>query len=530
MGRRASVRRLVRIGLRGLPFALASALVLTLLTVDSADARGRRHRTKAAAAKVERYNPPYAAIVLDANSGTVLHSDAADASRHPASLTKIMTLYLLFERMEAGKIKPSTELPVSAHASVQAPSKLALKPGETISVENAIRAVVTKSANDVAVVIAEALGGSEPEFARMMTNKARSIGMMHTTYRNASGLPDEGQITTARDQVTLGRVIQERFPKYYRYFSTASFSYRGHAMRNHNKLLGSVEGVDGIKTGFTNASGFNLVTSMRRGGRHVVAAVFGGRTANWRDARMRELVNKYIKVAAQEKKQQQQQQQAPKAPTTPTADTDKVAAATAPPMAYAATPQPAPALAAIPASNFGPPPGSTEPIKPNAVKTFKVKSATMKALGETSPADTRFAPVASAGAVTTIATVKSADAPAVPMQQPASKAGILGTIPAKALEAHNSVPHDAKLDMRPRAGGWMIQVGAFPAENEAKERLTQARSKAKELGHADPFTEKVAKGEKTLYRARFAGMDKEQAENACKTLRKGEIPCMLMKN
>jgi D-alanyl-D-alanine carboxypeptidase len=528
---RAGVRQSAGFAIRGLALGLTGALVASLVTADSADARGRRHRAKIAAAKVERYNPPYAAIVVDGNSGAVLHSDSPDAPRHPASLTKIMTLYLLFERLEAGKIKPSTELAVSEHASTQAPSKLALKPGETINVENAIRAVVTKSANDVAVVIAESLGGTESEFARMMTSKARAIGMTNTTYRNASGLPDEAQLTTARDQALLGRTIQERFPKYYRYFATPSFSYRGHAIRNHNKLLGTVEGVDGIKTGFTNASGFNLVTSMKRGGRQIVAAVFGGRTANWRDGRMRELIGKYIKIASLDKKPLQ-----PPA----AADSDKVAAApapvpSAPPLAYAATPSgPAPQLAAIPAARFGPPPGSTEPIKPNAVKTYKVKAANMKVLGEASPADNRFAPVASAGSVTTISTVKSADTTnATTMQPLGAKPGILGTIPAKALEAQNSVPADAKFDakMDSRARpGWMIQVGAFPGEPEAKQRLAAARAKATELGHADPFTEKVAKGDKTLYRARFAGMDKDQAENACKTLRRGEIPCMLMKN
>ena len=165
---------------------------------------------------------------------------------------------------------------MSDHASQQAPSKLGLRPGQTLSVEDAIRALVTKSANDAAVVVAEAIGGDEETFARMMTRKARALGMARTVYDNASGLPDEDQLTTARDQATLGRAIQDRFPRYYRYFATPSFAYRGRAMRNHNKLLGRVEGVDGIKTGYTRASGFNLVSSVRRGNRHVVAVVIGG--------------------------------------------------------------------------------------------------------------------------------------------------------------------------------------------------------------------------------------------------------------
>ena len=201
-----------------------------------------------------------------------------------------MTLYLLFERLEAGKMKLDTEMEVSEHASEQAPTKLGLTPGQTIRVEDAIKGLVTRSANDAAVVIAEAIGGDEDDFAKMMTRKARALGMSKTVYRNASGLPDDEQVTTARDQATLGRAIQDRFPRYYRYFATDAFNYRGHSIRNHNHLLGNVEGVDGIKTGYTRASGFNLVTSMRRGNRHLVGVVMGGRSGGSRDAIMRNLL------------------------------------------------------------------------------------------------------------------------------------------------------------------------------------------------------------------------------------------------
>src|SRR6202162_5699406 len=226
-------------------------LAVAAITTD-ADARGRRHPHHVAAA--ESYEPSASSIVVDANSGAVMQATNADSPRHPASLTKIMTLYLLFERLEAGKIKLNTELPVSAHAASQAPSKLGLKPGETIRVETAIRAIVTKSANDVAVIVAEALGGDEVNFARLMTAKARALGMKGTTYRNASGLPDDQQITTAHDQSILGRAIQDRFPTHYRYFATRTFDFRGKSVRNHNHLLGVIEGVDGIKTGYIHAS------------------------------------------------------------------------------------------------------------------------------------------------------------------------------------------------------------------------------------------------------------------------------------
>src|SRR3954462_15357598 len=192
---------------------------------------------------------PYADIVVDANSGTVLHSTNPDAQRHPASLTKIMTLYLLFEQLEAGKLKLDSQMNVSKEAASQSPTKLGLKPGSTLAVEDAIKGMVTRSANDAAVVVAEAIAGDEDDFAKLMTRKAHALGMSRTTYKNASGLPNDDQVTTARDQATLGRAIQERFPRYYRYFSTNVFVYCGRSIRNHNRLLGSVEGIDGIKTG-----------------------------------------------------------------------------------------------------------------------------------------------------------------------------------------------------------------------------------------------------------------------------------------
>ena len=209
-----------------------------------------------------------------------------------------MTLYLLFERLDAGKMKLDTEMEVSEHASEQAPTKLGLRPGQTIRVEDAIKGLVTRSANDAAVVIAEAIGGDEADFAKMMTRKARALGMTHTVYRNASGLPDDDQVTTARDQSTLGRAIQDRFPRYYRYFSTASFNFHGQTIRNHNHLIGSVEGVDGIKTGYTRASGFNLVTSMHRGNRFLVGVVMGGHSGGSRDAIMRNLLAENLDKAA----------------------------------------------------------------------------------------------------------------------------------------------------------------------------------------------------------------------------------------
>lgn len=239
-------------------------------------------------------NSKYAAIVYDVNAGKTLFSRHADARRFPASLTKMMTLYVLFEQIEAGKYNLHSRLKVSKTAASRPPSKLGLRPGSTITVKSAILALVTKSANDVAAVVAENISGSEANFGVKMTRTARRIGMKSTTFRNASGLPNSRQHTTARDMVKLGLALQTRFPAYYRYFNTTSFKHAGRSYRNHNRLLRSVKGVDGIKTGYTRASGFNLVSNVRTGNRHIIAVVMGGRTGKSRDAHMRQLIARHL--------------------------------------------------------------------------------------------------------------------------------------------------------------------------------------------------------------------------------------------
>jgi len=231
----------------------------------------------------------YAAIVVDANTGKTLFGANEDARRFPASLTKMMTLYMVFEGMAAGRFGKSTPVRFSAHAASMPPTKLGVKAGGSVPMEVIIYALVTRSANDAAAAVAEFLGGSEAEFARMMTAKARKLGMRNTVFRNASGLPDPGQFTTARDMSTLGIALREHFPQYYAYFSTRSFTFGRQRMGNHNKLLGRVEGVDGIKTGYTRASGFNLVSSVKIDGRKVVAVVMGGESGGARDRHMAEL-------------------------------------------------------------------------------------------------------------------------------------------------------------------------------------------------------------------------------------------------
>jgi D-alanyl-D-alanine carboxypeptidase len=242
-----------------------------------------------------------AAIVVDMNTGSILHTQDAETLRHPASLTKMMTLYVLFGYLRAGTIKPDTALVVTPHAASRPPTKLGLKPGSTIKVSDAAKAMVTKSANDAAATIAENLGGTEENFARVMTDTARRIGMKKTVFRNASGLPDKEQVTTARDMAILAAHLIHDYPEYYKVFETRYFTYKGRKYRNHNKLLFGYKGTDGIKTGYTRASGFNLAASVHRGNKHLLAVVLGGKTGSQRDAATRALLDKHLPKASESK-------------------------------------------------------------------------------------------------------------------------------------------------------------------------------------------------------------------------------------
>jgi D-alanyl-D-alanine carboxypeptidase len=560
---------------------------------------------------------PYADIVVDGNSGAVLHATNPDARRHPASLTKIMTLYLLFEQLEAGKLKLDTPLKVSQEAAGQAPTKLGLRPGSTLPVEDAIKGMVTRSANDAAVVVAEAIAGDEDEFAKLMTRKARALGMARTVYKNASGLPDDDQVTTARDQSILGRAIQERFPRYYKYFSIRSFTFRGQSIANHNQLLGRVEGVDGIKTGYIGASGFNLVTSVHRSYRYLVAVVMGGSSAGSRDSRMRELINEKIaaastkrtapmiaegievpatpepKVAAKIEPKPAPKPESAKPETNAQAKTESrfaVASAISVPMRFTPPAAPAqPAAAPQPAATRSEPspptagaramPGSTEPIRPVLVKTVSVRAAThtpsaapmqVAALEATARLPTATAataalpapapsaaaaPPSTAASPTPVAPTVAKPEP-LPPQPSASSASAASPAP-QPQSASASKPQPAPTSAQPNGAGasaaranivapsptpaavkkpaphsgWIIQVGAYPAEREAKQRLSAVKNKAaKILGGADSFTEPIEKGGTTYYRARFAGFDKDKAEAACKYLKRNDVECVTIKN
>ena len=270
-------------------FVLAAfALTMGLLTIPAA--------ASAALATPVGEESKYSAIVVDANSGEVLYAKRADAARYPASITKVMTLYLTFEAMAQGKLQPDEEITVSQHAASQAPTKLGIRAGGTIRVDDAIRAICVQSANDMAVAMAERVGGSESRFAALMTLKAQELGMENSHFANANGLPDSRQISTARDIALLSRAIIRDYPQYYAYFSTRQFTYRGQTSNNHNHLLAQMAGVDGLKTGYTQASGYNLAASAVRDGHRLIAVVMGGSSNASRDAHVKDLLETGFEV------------------------------------------------------------------------------------------------------------------------------------------------------------------------------------------------------------------------------------------
>jgi D-alanyl-D-alanine carboxypeptidase len=269
---------------------LASVLVAALLLASCQTSEVLDARSAVSRAQPERY----ASVVIDMSSGKELYGYSQNAVRYPASLTKMMTLYLVFEALESGQIDKTTLIPISANAAGQAPSKIGLKTGETIDVDTAIRAITVKSANDIAVAFAEYLGGSEEAFAARMTAKSRAIGMSRTTFRNASGLHDPAQVTTAEDMAKLGVALRRKFPQHFAYFSLKQFNVAGRTVTGHNKALDMIAGANGIKTGYTKASGFNLVTSVERDGKQMIAVILGEDSARARDARMAALVMAYM--------------------------------------------------------------------------------------------------------------------------------------------------------------------------------------------------------------------------------------------
>lgn len=447
----------------------------------------------------------YASIAYDANTGQTLFETFGSAKRYPASLTKIMTLYIAFDLIEKGRLSYDTKIPFSAQAAAQPPSKLGLDVGDTIRLIDAIKALVTKSANDVAVAIAEKIAGSEVRFARLMTKKAREIGMKNTVFKNASGLPDDGQMTTARDMVRLALRIQDDFPKHYKLFKTRYFSYRGKKYKNHNTLLGSVKGVDGIKTGYIRASGFNLVTSVKRDGKHIIAAVFGGKTAHKRNAHMRSIISRALKQASKHKTRK------------------PVLIAKPRPVLRPSLPAQKPVLdQRIEVGRADPPPRQRATVEIAKVRRHDVMQPP---------------PLAVPAATNTEADEPSRGRrPGTLQDQLAALLANSGISSLSENREQGSAGQEIAAANGAKVGGsdsrgYLIQVGAFASQREAEAQLSAVAQRADQVleGYARR-TETVKSGSRTIYRARFAGFDASSATAACTELRRRSIDCFVAKS
>jgi len=470
--------------------------------------------------------PREASLVVDANSGAVLQSRAPDEPVYPASLTKMMTLYMTFELIEQGRLSYSDKIKMTEAGAAAAPSKLDLDPGEELTVLDAIKALVTKSANDVAIALAQHIGGTEANFARLMTKKAREIGMTRTTFRNASGLPDPEQTTTARDMVTLGLRLQDDFPRHYRLFATRSFTFAGKTYRNHNTLLMRYRGTDGIKTGYTRASGFNLVSSVRRDGKHLVAAVFGGDTAGKRNARMQSLLSSALAKASN--------------------------VVTRKPALVARAPQPAPAKASVRVAVAAQAPEPPAPTPaPQAVVSERETSIAVArvrpvriAMNSSSARAPRAEPAPSA--VQPQFAVASADE-ALPAARPAAvdtsfprfvpETGALRPSTLEAQAAHleraeapalqpAAEPAPAPRPSTPARGDYEVQIGAFGDAAEAERRMSAARQRTGGMLDSYRAVAMPVKGGK-LFRARFRGFNATAANETCSRLKSMQIDCFV---
>lgn len=427
---------------------------------------------------------PRATYVIDGKTGEVLFSRDADAPRYPASLTKMMTLYIVFDLIEQKRLTYQTPIRMTEHGAMQAPSNLGIEAGATITVRDAVLALITKSANDVAAAIADNLAGSEEKFARVMTWKARQLGMNSTTFRNASGLPDPQQVTTAHDMGVLALRLALDFPEHYKLFATRDFRFNGSSYRNHNTLLLTYQGTDGIKTGYTRSSGFNLVASVRRGNKHVIGVVLGGRSAGDRNSQMRALISaalgraksidKPLLVAARTQRTPRMVAQAPeeKTPKRPVrTDADPV----------------------------------TKPLQPNSPAIAEKKKE-------------RVAPTV-------------AKAPSVQPQSNEVAPAIAKAPATTPLETRTKEPPRVAAPVtRADKGPFQIQVGAYVTQSEAQKRLIAVATSAGPLlqGHA-PLTMSITKQSTPVHRARFAGFDETNANAVCKSLKARSIECIVIR-
>ncbi|MCB2112938.1 MAG: D-alanyl-D-alanine carboxypeptidase [Parvularculaceae bacterium] len=444
-----------------------AALAFTLSIGATSDAQAKRRSSE----------PKYAALVIHADSGDVLFERYADARRYPASLTKMMTLYMLFEEIEAGRLNLNSELSVSAHAAGQPPSKLGLTAGSKIDVETAIKALVVKSANDVAAVVAEGISGSEWQFAQKMTTRARQLGMRSTTFKNASGLPNSRQTTTARDLAVLGQRLMQDFPQYFVYFNTTEFAWNGRTYLTHNALVKTYEGANGIKTGYTRRSGFNLVTSADRNGSRLIGVVLGGRSVRTRDAHMKEILTEAFAAIA-------------KKPSL-------IAALHREPP----TPRLKPTLiAALEQRKDVPTIAGNDALQ----SELKVAAASFGPVGASNvpAADDRL------GAL--IAAARSDDF------------NEFERVKLSALTPSDNMLGEGDFD---ELAGWSVQIGAYSSKSLAQKELEAAAIAAGLTGRARAVTPAAQNSGAPIFRARFTMLSETEASATCEKIRAAKLNC-----
>lgn len=481
-------------GRPGMPAMLLAALTVAMLGV--------------ALAPAAQAAPQYAVVIVDADTGRVILSDSPTARTHPASLTKMMTLYLTFDALKAGTLTLDQRLTVSAEAASRPPTKLGIGAGKTIAVKDAIMALITLSANDMSVVLAEAIAGSEDAFARRMTARARELGMTATTFRNANGLPDPDQVTSARDMTKLGLALMRDHADYYPYFATVDWRYGGKVIRNHNRMLGRYEGTNGIKTGYIKASGFNLVVSVERDGHHLVGAIFGGSSARSRDDHMIELLDAaFARIESR--------------PELLIAGGDIILPnAVAAPRAVAvasAKPAPSPADVAVAAAALD--------AKIAEIDTSAEDESEAAYVAPPPKPVTRPAAVAAAApavpAPVPAPVAPAAVAAALPPTKPQPAKPAPGTLDAQVAEAHG----------RTAAGEtWGVQIGAFRRQDAAIDHLNDAAKIAPAmLASARMAVHQGTDDKGTIYRARFVGLTETSARQACLKLRQKSVSCIALK-
>lgn len=491
--------------------------------------------------------PAFSAVTVDASTGKIIYSRNLDSKRYPASLTKVMTLYLMFQEIEAGRMSFSTPMKVSKRAAAQQPSKLGLRVGSTITARNAMFALITKSANDAAMVVAEHIGGSQKGFAERMTRQARAMGMTRTKFTNPNGLPDKRQVTTARDMATLGLRIQRDFPQYYKHFATRSFKYGKRKYRNHNRLLGKLKGVDGIKTGYTRASGFNLLSSRTLGTRSLVAVVMGGRSGRSRNAFMTKILKRDLRKASRGSK--------------------KIAVVAGNPPGYSASKINKAKSQGQTGSDFVPVPREKPDLKQtDTAKLAKLASAYEHTVPVADPVGALVArnpqpeiaqqadtPLPANGVTFTSVVVPSTEtkgdslvvadalgqlaASSAPgkdqsrispssMQRPEASAQPASPSALQSAAAPAQIQPEKQQSSSKHQASWNIQIGAFPTREGARDRLAAAKTRrVAELKRATPFLMPVASNGNTLYRARFSGLNKKQATRACRQLKRAGVGC-----